>query len=688
MTEASQHPDESSEDPLNINGKSNADQAVILRRLYEALLAANRAVVQSADIDTLYASICKICVDFGFKLVWVGLRKGDRVVPVAMAGEATDYLDGIYISAREGDPEANGPSGTAVRTGRTCISTNFLTEEKTSPWHERAKLFGIASSASCPLVELGRIVGVLTFYTENSGFFVSDVLALIEQFALTVSIALDRLATEKRAEDQRRVSEANLRSIMDNLPYMTWLKDPDGQYLAINQTYANLIGQGDIGKIIGKTDLDLYPQALAEKYRSDDAAVIATRRSLHIEEETVYFNDRATWVETFKTPIIDDLGKVLGTVGCAFDISERKQASAALHQSQELLRLFTEHAPAALAMFDRNMRYLATSSRWREDYFPAGFDPTDLSHYDLCPEIPDRWKDAHRRGLAGEVIREDEDSFQKLNGSFQWLRWEIRPWYSGDGLIGGIVIFTEDISKYKQAENDRRMAENANFLRQLSVAASIAQEQERQEIAANLHDDLGQTLNILKLKFDALFKLAAKTPAVVKCAQDIDRLLKNASRSVRTLTTKLSPPILMELGFVPALSWMADELEQDLGLSVTILDDDTPKPLSPPISAILFRIVRELCINVAKHAQVKNARITVTQNDGTMRISVFDDGIGMGDWKANLRNKKSFGLAQVNERLSAINGTMEIQAPETGGTLIVLEIPLETPPNEFDKELL
>jgi two-component system, cell cycle sensor histidine kinase and response regulator CckA len=123
-----------------------------------------------------------------------------------------------------------------------------------------------------------------------------------------------------------------------------------------------------------------------------------------------------------------------------------------LRESEERFQLFVEHAPAALAMFDREMHYLHVSRRWRTDYGLGERDLRGVSHYEVFPEVPERWRNAHRRGLAGEVLREEDDRWERADGSVQTERWEIRPWLDKTGAIGGIVIFTEDITERKRAE--------------------------------------------------------------------------------------------------------------------------------------------------------------------------------------------------------------------------------------------
>ena len=139
---------------------------------------------------------------------------------------------------------------------------------------------------------------------------------------------------------------------------------------------------------------------------------------------------------------------------------ERLIADEKLKASEEYLHFFFEYAPAALAMFDNEMRYLCVSQRWRSDYRLGDRNLLGLSHYDVFPEITERWKEAHRRGLAGEVIRVEMDRFERADGSVQWLCWEIRPWYKLDGIAGGIVIFTEDITSRKGTEEALRKSEN------------------------------------------------------------------------------------------------------------------------------------------------------------------------------------------------------------------------------------
>ena len=134
-------------------------------------------------------------------------------------------------------------------------------------------------------------------------------------------------------------------------------------------------------------------------------------------------------------------------------------AQTLLTNEQALLRLFIKHTPAAIAMFDTDMRYIQVSDRFLTDYDLEGQDLAGRSHYEVFPDLPERWREAHRRILAGAVERCEEDSYIASDGSTGWLQWESLPWRKGDGEIGGLILFTQVITARKRAEEALRASE-------------------------------------------------------------------------------------------------------------------------------------------------------------------------------------------------------------------------------------
>ncbi len=139
--------------------------------------------------------------------------------------------------------------------------------------------------------------------------------------------------------------------------------------------------------------------------------------------------------------------------------TERRQAVEDLQASERTLQLFVEYAPAAIAMFDRQMKYIAASSRYCADYHLKQQKVVGRSHYEIFPEMPERWKQIHQRCLAGEIEKAEEDPFPRADGTLDWVRWEIHPWHEKSGEIGGLILFSEVFTERKRAEEVLRESE-------------------------------------------------------------------------------------------------------------------------------------------------------------------------------------------------------------------------------------
>ncbi|WP_181233088.1 PAS domain-containing protein [Enhygromyxa salina] len=173
----------------------------------------------------------------------------------------------------------------------------------------------------------------------------------------------------------------------------------------------------------------------------------------------------------------DDEGAPVRMLGVNHDVSAKREAELALLSNKRLLDQFVQYVPAAIAMFDTELRYIQTSARWIRDYRLDEQDIVGKSHYEVFPELPERWRQAHQRALRGAIESCTDDPFPHADGSVDWFHWEVRPWHQPDGEIGGLLLFSQVTTGRKQMElllqRQRDDLERSNRdLEQFAYAAS------------------------------------------------------------------------------------------------------------------------------------------------------------------------------------------------------------------------
>jgi two-component system, NarL family, sensor histidine kinase UhpB len=385
--------------------------------------------------------------------------------------------------------------------------------------------------------------------------------------------------------------------------------------------------------------------------------------------------------ESYFNPVFNDKNEIIGATVLARDITRRVQAEEALKSSEAQLKLFIENAPAALAMFDRDMCYLRASHRWKSDYSLGDRDLLGLSHYDVFPEISAAWKETHRRGLAGEVLREEADCFERRDGTKLWLRWEIQPWYKSAGEIGGIVIFTEDISARKLAEDELREAENAltalnHQLRTLGEHLQTVQEQERMALARDFHDDIGQNLTVLKFDLEWIARrIPEENHEILGRVQEMHASIAELTASVQRIAANLRPIMLDNAGLPAAIEWHVTEFSKRTGLECfTMLNDDIAVQDRNAATAIM-RIVQEGLTNVARHSRATEVNISLCRKGCDLLLEISDNGCGINP--KQVASLTAYGMMSMQERARMCRGALEITSSPGAGTTLILTIPLD-----------
>jgi PAS domain S-box-containing protein len=329
-----------------------------------------------------------------------------------------------------------------------------------------------------------------------------------------------------------------------------------------------------------------------------------------------------------------------------------------------LLRIFVKNVPAGVAMLDRDMRYLQVSDRWCADYSADSSQVLGRSHYEMFPDLPQRWKEIHRRALQGETLRADEDRWDREGGT-RWIRWEIRPWWNFDGLQGGILIFAEDITQRKQTEE---------ALSKVNQRLIQAQEQERSRIARELHDNINQQLALLAINLESLKQ---GVPASVELAQRIGETSKQIAdigKDIRALSHRLHSPNLEYLGLAAAAKSFCREFSDQQKVEITFHSENVPRELPQEISLCLFRVLQEALQNATKHSGSRSFQVSLRSGTNEIELTVHDSGMGFEMDEAI--KERGLGLTSMQERLKLVNGQLSIDSKPQRGTTIQARVPL------------
>ncbi len=230
----------------------------------------------------------------------------------------------------------------------------------------------------------------------------------------------------------------------------------------------------------------------------------------------------------------------------------------------------------------------------------------------------------------------------------------------------------------ERKKTEARMLQYQKQLRSLASELSLAEERERRRIATELHDHIGQNLAISKIKL-GLIRESASTPKIAGALEEIYKLIDQTIQFTRSLTFELSPPVLYEFGFEAAVEWLAERIQEQYQIQIQIQNDQKLKPLSDDVRVLLFQGVRELLINVVKHAHTKRAAVRIMRQGHNINVLVEDYGKGfdVAGMDTNCIKPGGFGLFNIRERLKHFGGNVMIDSAPDQGTRITLIVPLQ-----------
>jgi PAS domain S-box-containing protein len=403
---------------------------------------------------------------------------------------------------------------------------------------------------------------------------------------------------------------------------------------------------------------------------------LAGKTDFHEVEYRVRHKDGSIrWLRSCGRILRDEDGRPIRWTGIDWDVTEAKRAEEALRESEAKYRhLFEELGDAAFLgdpetgiILDANREAEALLGRRREEII--GMHQTELHPPGEADRYRAKFAQHVERGRAadydGEVARED--------GSIVPVSISASTVTIGDRRL--ILGLFRDITEIEQAREE--LLTYQEQLRSLASEASLAEERERAGIAADLHDHVGQLLSLAATRLAACQESSPSSPHAEEIAGAL-ALVEQALEATRSLTSELSPAVLNHLGLVPALESLVERFQEEYGIRVNVTCHAPPVRLAEDVRGFLFRAVRELLVNVVKHAGAKEAEVSVECSGERLQVTVQDDGSGFDSsmigppWQRG----RGFGLFSIGERLDYLGGQLSVNSQLGRGTLVKLVVPI------------
>ncbi|MFW5813777.1 MAG: PAS domain-containing sensor histidine kinase [Fibrobacterota bacterium] len=426
--------------------------------------------------------------------------------------------------------------------------------------------------------------------------------------------------TERKENEQKVIRERDLsHAILESLPGIFYIFDEEGRYLRWNHSFEKVTGYKP-REISRLHPLDLF--------LGEDKKRVAGRISTVFEVgagdvEAVLVDKNGDKTVYYFTGQRTRLDGVICLVGMGIDISERKRAEARQNELKEkieawqkIMEYIIKYDPNAVSVLDKDLRYIFVSDRFKDDYNIRGREVIGKTHYEVFPEIPDKWRNVHEKALSGEVLKNDEDCFKRTDGTVDWVKWECRPWFESDGAVGGIILYTEVITGRKKVQED--------------LKASLKEKETLlQEIYHRTKNNMQVISSFLELQ------------ALSSGNEEVSRIIQDSTLRIRTMS--LAHEMLYKGKSLSSIS-LKDYLTELVGLVAAsagaaakrvqlrfdIDDIDSLIDIAIPCGLV----VNELVSNSFKHAFPDDREGIVTvelhgKDENRLELVIADNGVGL-----------------------------------------------------------
>lgn len=485
-----------------------------------------------------------------------------------------------------------------------------------------------------------------------------------------------RDVTERRqAEKALRISEEKYRYLFEGIPVGLYQTTMDGRIIDANQACLQIFHCPSKDELlihdarksyVDPKDGDLFRRQLIKNGYIKD-----------YETRLWRWDGSIVWVSIIAHVIYDDLGNVSGIEGSIKDISERKEKEKQLQASETKYRGLAERCSDIVVLVEK------TGSRvyWS----PSSERILGYSRDELMDRRPEELMGsaeyARMREYISRIIEKGgaaenlDGRMVKKDGTEIIIEWTATPVYHGQQLTG-IQFVGRDITTRKKSEEALRKSHKE--LQSLAKHLESAREQERMTIAREVHDDLGQALTAIKFDLSWMKRHLPDGGAdkLMGKIETATKMVNEAIQSVKSISTRLRPEILNDLGLEAAIEWYLDDFRKRTGIdcrssiqSLTFASDC----MCDQLCISVFRIFQEALTNVARHSRATEIFVKLKKSDGRIEFEVNDNGVGINE--TYIDGSGAFGLVGIRERVNAFGGKMGISGSSEEGTTLKVVLP-------------
>jgi PAS domain S-box-containing protein len=508
-----------------------------------------------------------------------------------------------------------------------------------------------ASLMTVPICHADNIIGLLSIHSYDADAYDESDLRDLHALATYCGEAVNRV----RIEESLRVSEERYRELFESAKDAYYVHDLQGRYISVNRAAENLAGLSR-EQIIGRKFSDFIAPEHLTTVSEKLCRKLIEEGETDYETEVVASDGRRVPVEV-SSHLIYENGVAVRVQGTARNITERKRAEAALRQSEREYRGLFENARDAILIIDPEQEIvLAVNQRACEVYGISRSEFVGISLQTISNNV-ERGRMVIKETLEHGMAHDFETIQRRGDGTEMFLHINASVVeYKGRIAIQSI---NRDITEQKRAQDALQ-----SYPRQLIEA----QEAERQSVARELHDQIGQVLTAIHLNLQAVRKTCETTEACVLIDEGV-AIVDEALGQVRNLSFELRPSLLDDLGLAAALRWYTDRFTQRTGIQAATMINlpDSPARLTKELETACFRIAQEALTNVVRHSQAKNVAVRLQKLNDQIRLSVKDDGVGFAAHSQNLAPFTThLGLRGMRERALALGGQLEVSSSHRG----------------------